>query len=148
VDELYGIQNNTGTINANDVFNFVPDVITEGIPVLDLQQNPTCNNCTKEAYNIIMANIPQVITSNDNSSISSQCGASFIGLSIFCPWLAPVVDSFFADGQTPAGISQTAVGNSLPKSKPSDTSGALQSSALWDGLMILSGFGTLLAVLL
>jgi len=123
VEELYSIQNQTGTINANNV----PNIITGGIP--SLQNNTTCNSCNKEAYNIVIENVPQLITSSDKSNISNQCGASFI------------------DGKTPAGISQTAVGNSLPNTNMNSKSGALRL-ALWDGLTVLSGLGTFLAVLL
>jgi len=141
VEELYSIQNQTGTINASDV----PNIITGGIP--SLQNNTTCNSCNKEAYNIVIENVPQLITSSDKSNISNQCGASFIGRSILCLQLVPIVDSFFTDGKTPAGISQTAVGNSLPNTNTNSKSGALRL-ALWDGLTVLSGLGTFLAVLL
>ena len=145
-EDLYGIQNATGTVSANNIFSLVPQVITGGLPVLGAPQSMSCNNCTKEAYNIILSNEPQVITSGANSSISGQCGADFIGPPTFYLSLAPSVDSLSTDGKTPGGISQTAAGTSLPKLK--NSSGALPSLALWDGLMILFGFGTLFAVLL
>jgi hypothetical protein len=149
VEELYDVQNNTGTISANNLFSFVPQVFTSGLPVLGYQQGTTCNNCTKEAYNIIISNVPQIITSSDNSSISNQCGASFIGLPTFYQLLAPVVDSFYTDGKTPSGISQTAAGSSLPNtSSSSSKNGVLRSLSPWDGLTILTGLGSLFAVLL
>jgi hypothetical protein len=143
VEELNNIQKQTGTVTTKDV----PNIITGGIP--SLQQNTTCDSCHKEAYNIIIANVPQLVTSSDKSNISNQCGASFLGRSILCLRLAPVVDNFFTDGQTPAGISQTAVGTSLPNTNTNTNSksGALRL-ALWDGLTVLSGLGTFLAVLL
>ena len=49
------------------------------------------------------------------------------------------------DGKTPTGISQTAAGTSLAKTKTS--SGALRSLALSGGLMVLIGISTLFAVL-
>jgi hypothetical protein len=146
VEHLYGIQNSTGTVNANNLFSLVPQVITGGLPVLGAPQSMTCDNCTKEAYNIVISNVPQVITSGANSSISGQCGASFIGSPTFYLSLALVVDKFSTDGNTPAGVSQTAADTSLAKTKGSN--GALRSLALWDELMILFGFGTLFAVLL
>ena len=145
VEHLYGIQNSTGTVNANNFFLLVPQVITSGLPILGAPQNMTCDNCTKEAYNIIISNVPEVITSGANSSISGQCGAGFIGSPTFYLSLA-LVDKSSTDGKTPAGVSQTAAGNSLAKTKGSN--GALRSLALWDELMILFGFGTLFAVLL
>jgi hypothetical protein len=145
VEHLSGIQNATGTVSANNVLSFVPQVITGGLPVLGAPQSMTCHNCTKEAYNIIISNTPEAITSGANSSISGQCGANFIGPPTSYLSLAPVVHNFSTDGKTPAGISQTAAGNSLAKTKTS--SGALRSLALSDGLMILIGFGALFAVL-
>jgi len=127
VDQLYGIQNSTGTVTAGNIFNFLTQVFTGGLPILGVERSLSCNNCTKEAYNIAISNVPQIITSSANSSISNQCGASFI------------------DGNTPSGISQTATGNSLPDT---NKSGALKSFALWDGLAILSGLGVFLMVLL
>jgi len=81
IEELNGIQTVTGTLTIPKLMNGL---------VLNLPQNVTCNSCTKEAYNIIITDIPQVITSDDNSTLSNQCGAAFI------------------DGSTPAGISETA----------------------------------------
>lgn len=78
VEGLYDIQNATGTISVDNVFSLIPQIISGGLPV-GVGQNATCNNCTKAAYNILLSNVPQAITSNDNSTISNQCGASFLG---------------------------------------------------------------------
>ncbi len=80
IEELYNIQNVTGTLSADNVFSLFPKLIAAGLPALGLPQNVTCNNCTKEAYNIIIAETPQVITSDGNSTLSKQCGADFLGL--------------------------------------------------------------------
>jgi len=93
IEELYDIQNVTGTLSADKVFS----LFAEGLPVLSLPQTVTCNNCTKEAYNIIITETPRVITSDGNSTLSNRCGADFL------------------DGSTPAGISQTAAGSGLSK---------------------------------
>jgi len=101
IEELYSVQNVTGILT-------IPKLITDGLPVLNLPQNVTCNNCTKEAYNIIITNTPQVVTSDDNSTLSKQCGANFL------------------DGNTPAGISQTAAGSGLSKTTSGDRSISLR----------------------
>jgi hypothetical protein len=75
IEELYNVQNATGTLTTDDIFS--PQLI---VPILTLPQNVTCNNCTKEAYNIINTKYPQDITSHTNSTISNQCGADFLGL--------------------------------------------------------------------
>jgi hypothetical protein len=80
IEELYNIQNLTGTLSADGFFSLLPKIIMAGLPVLSLPQNVTCNNCTKEAYNIIITEIPQVVTSDVNSLLSAQCGADFLGL--------------------------------------------------------------------
>jgi len=95
VDQLYGIQNSTGTVTASNIFNFLTQVFTGGLPILGVQQSLSCNNCTKEAYNIVISNVPQVITSSANSSISNQCGASFIGSPTFYLSLVSIVYSSF-----------------------------------------------------
>ncbi|KAI0297171.1 hypothetical protein BC826DRAFT_177325 [Russula brevipes] len=131
VEGLYDIQNKTGTLGINKISAIVPQLISGGLPVFGLPQNAACNNCTKEAYNIILSNDRQVITSKVNSSLSNQCGANFL------------------DGKTPAGVTQTAVGNSLPNlSGQSNKNGALGSLAVWDGLASLTGLGVVLTVLL
>ena len=146
VDQLYSIQNSTGTVSASNILSFVTQVITGGLPILGVQQSLTCNNCTKEAYNIFISNVPQAITSSDNSSISNQCGANFTGSLTFYLSLVSTVNRVpTTDRQTPAGISQTASGNSLPDA---NKNGALESFALWDGLTILFGLGIFLTVLL
>lgn len=76
IEELYDIQNSTGTTLSADVIFSLKTVA----PLLDLPQNVKCNNCTKEAYNIIINEAPQAITSDENSTISKQCGADFLGL--------------------------------------------------------------------
>ncbi|KAI0297173.1 hypothetical protein BC826DRAFT_1184796 [Russula brevipes] len=123
VEGLYDIQNKTGTLSLNNISTIAPFS----------EQDVACSNCTKAAYNIILSNDPEVITSSVNSSISNQCGANFL------------------DGRTPAGITQTAVGNSLSNSTGQstvDNNGALGSLAVWDGLKSLAGLGVVLTVLL
>jgi len=83
-------KNKTGTLSINNISTIVAPNFSE--------QDVACSNCTKAAYNIVLSNNPEVITSSVNSSLSNQCGANFL------------------DGKTPAGITQTAVGNSLPNS--------------------------------
>jgi len=133
VDQLYSIQNSSGTIGIDKFFSLVPQVITAGLPVGNQPQNISCNNCTKEAYNIILANDPQAITSSTNSSISNQCGASFL------------------DGGTPEGISQTATQSTLPKTSGQGNgngNGAFRPLPLWDGITTVAGLGVFLTVLL
>ncbi|KAI0253988.1 hypothetical protein BJV78DRAFT_1187757 [Lactifluus subvellereus] len=133
VDQLYSIQNSTGTITVDNFLSLVPQIITAGLPVGDQPQNMSCNNCTKEAYNIILANDPQAITSGANSSISNKCGASFL------------------DGKTPGGISQTATKSTLPKTSGEGNgngNGPLRPLPLWDGFTIVAGLGVFLAALL
>jgi len=81
VEGLYDIYNKTGT---NNISTIVAPIFSE--------QDLACSNCSKAAYNIVLSNVPEVITSSVNSSVSNQCGVSFL------------------DGRTPAGITQTAVG--------------------------------------
>ena len=88
IDELYDIQNTTGTISADDLFS--PNFFA---PVLSLPQNVTCNNCTKEAYNILLTEAPQAITSDENSTIAKQCGANFLGLPPAFTQLLSIIDS-------------------------------------------------------
>jgi len=78
VDALYDIQNATGTISINNIFPVLPQIFWGGLPVLGLPPKITCNNCTKTAYNIIVSNVPNSITSDENTTISNQCGSSFI----------------------------------------------------------------------
>jgi hypothetical protein len=121
IEELYSIQKVTGTLSAADVISYLPGVI-------NLPQNVTCNNCTKEAYNIIITEAPQLITSDGNSTLSNQCGADFL------------------NGQTPAGISQTAADSSLTKT--SGNSNVAQGPLLLDAPASLVGLAVFLAALL
>jgi len=124
IDELYDIQNATGTLSVDEIFS-----LKTLAPLLTLPQNVKCNNCTKEAYNILLTEAPQAITSDKNSTISKQCGADFL------------------DGKTPAAISQTASGSSLAKS--SGDGHAIPSPLLLrDISATLVGLAVFLAVLL
>ncbi|KAI0287162.1 hypothetical protein BC826DRAFT_71331 [Russula brevipes] len=69
VEGLYDIYNKTGT---NNISTIVAPIFSE--------QDVVCSNCTKAAYNIVLSNVPEVITSSVNSSLSNQCGANFLGL--------------------------------------------------------------------
>ena len=101
VEELYNIQNATGTLSADKVLSLFPEVITEGLPVLNLPQNVTCNNCTKEVYNIVITETPQVITSGGNSTLSKQCGADFLGLPPSFIRLLSIIESCLQMAKTP-----------------------------------------------
>lgn len=93
MDQLYSFQNSSGTIDADSFFSLAPQIITAGLPAGNQPQNISCNNCTKEAYNIILANDPLAFSASANSSISNQCGASFIGMSLLINMsLGPFVD--------------------------------------------------------
>ncbi|KAI9509737.1 hypothetical protein F5148DRAFT_977911, partial [Russula earlei] len=83
VDTLYGVQNNTGTVSIDNISSQLFQVLWGGLPALGFSPGLTCNNCTKTAYNIILSNAPQAITSDENTTISNQCGPSFIGLSSY-----------------------------------------------------------------
>jgi hypothetical protein len=96
IEELYNIQNDTGTLTPAAIFS--PQLI---VPILTLPQNVTCNNCTKEAYNIIIAKYPQDITSDTNSTISKQCGADFLGLPPSFIRLLYVIDLCLQMGKHP-----------------------------------------------
>ena len=48
-------------------------------PPTSLSSNVTCTNCVKEAYNIIKKDIPSAASLVDESSITEECGASFVG---------------------------------------------------------------------
>ncbi|KAH9176447.1 hypothetical protein EDB89DRAFT_1941534 [Lactarius sanguifluus] len=129
VEELYDVQNVTGTLSADNIFSLFPKLITEGLPALGLPQNVTCSNCTKEVYNIIITESPQAITSDENSTLSKQCGADFL------------------DGKTPASISQTAAGSDLSNTN-GDSNIALRPLRLRDAPASLIGVAVFLAALL
>ncbi|KAH9061390.1 hypothetical protein EDB87DRAFT_1611569 [Lactarius vividus] len=129
IEELYDIQNVTGTLSADNIISLFPKLIAEGLPALSLPQNVTCNNCTKEAYNIIITESPQAITSDENSTLLKQCGTDFL------------------DGKTPAGISQTAAGSDLSNTN-GDSNIALRPLRLRGAPAFLIGLAIFLAVLL
>jgi hypothetical protein len=72
VEGLYVIQNKTGTVSLDNISTVVPPISSE--------QDVACSNCVKAAYNIVLSNDPEVITSGVNSSLSNQCGTNFLGL--------------------------------------------------------------------
>ncbi|KAH9040636.1 hypothetical protein EDB85DRAFT_1924382 [Lactarius pseudohatsudake] len=114
---------------ADNIFSLFPKLIAEGLPALGLSQNVTCSNCTKEAYNIIITESPQAITSDENSTLSKQCGSDFL------------------DGKTPASISQTAAGSDLSNTN-GDSNIALRPLRLRGAPTSLIGLAIFLAALL
>ncbi|KAI0266865.1 hypothetical protein BC834DRAFT_873923 [Gloeopeniophorella convolvens] len=125
VEELYDLQNATGTLSFNGIVSLIPKVLTGDTSFLP--QNATCSSCNKVAYNIIATQSPQAIDSNSNSTVSKTCGADFL------------------NGQQPSGISQTAAGLSL--AQPASGNGAVPSIPLRDTLSFLAGLGVVFTAL-
>jgi hypothetical protein len=147
VEHLYGIQNTSGTVSTSKLFSLLPQVITGGLPVLGAPQSMTCDNCTKEAYNIIISNAPKRSRPVPIQAYRASVVPILLVRQHFICHRDTSLTISLADGKTPAGVSQTAAGESLAKTSTSNSNGVLRSLVLWDGMMILLGFGTLLAVL-
>ncbi|KAH9012021.1 hypothetical protein EDB85DRAFT_2039586 [Lactarius pseudohatsudake] len=91
------------------IFSLFPQLIAEGLPALGLSQN--------------------AITSDENSTLSKQCGSDFL------------------DGKTPASISQTAAGSDLSNTN-GDSNIALRPLRLRGAPTSLIGLAIFLAALL
>ncbi|KAI0071642.1 hypothetical protein K474DRAFT_1712282 [Panus rudis PR-1116 ss-1] len=76
-----------GTISKSEISSLVSEVNQGQLP--NIQSSAICTDCTKEAFNVVKADFPDVVSSAQ-SAISSECGANFV------------------DGSTPSGIQQTA----------------------------------------
>ena len=76
-EELYQIQNVTGTITTSNIASIINQISSgdQSIP-----QNVTCGNCSKAAYTIASKDFPQLV-SNSTSHVQATCGSSFTGLS-------------------------------------------------------------------
>jgi len=87
-ETLTNIQPYTGTLSLSNIGSIISEISGGSVP--HLPNNVTCTNCTKAAYDIISQAYPEVVQGSANSTITSQCGASFV------------------DGQEPASITQMA----------------------------------------
>ncbi|KAI0062922.1 hypothetical protein BV25DRAFT_1838024 [Artomyces pyxidatus] len=126
-EELNALQSAVGSLTINTITGLIPKVLAGGFSSLNLPNNATCNSCTKEAYNLINSQMPSIISSDDNSTISSSCGADF------------------SNGAQPSGISQTAAGLSLSNGK--NTNAAMSAfpmgSAVASLFALAAGFAAL-----
>lgn len=104
---LTNAQNIVGTLSIKKII----DLISHPVPS-DLSANVTCTNCAKAAYNIIRQDIPSLGMA-DTSTIQKQCGSSF------------------TDGNTPAGITQSATSTGATGA----SGAALGSISLMSGLV-------------
>jgi len=70
---LTNLQSAIGTISASNIVSLLPSVIsgTKSVP-----SNVTCNDCTKEMYNVFAHSQPS-LNSTISQSFSSECGADF-----------------------------------------------------------------------
>ncbi|KZT00475.1 uncharacterized protein LAESUDRAFT_666091, partial [Laetiporus sulphureus 93-53] len=101
-ETLDNLQTVTGTITKANAIDIGVSIANGTIK---LPSNVTCTNCTKEAYNLVEENHPNLITSGINNTIVNQCGSSFV------------------DGVEPTTINQTA--DAAVSSASTDASGAL-----------------------
>ncbi|EPT02622.1 hypothetical protein FOMPIDRAFT_128132 [Fomitopsis schrenkii] len=100
---LNNIQSQVGTITKDNAQEIASEIASGSIT---LGSNVTCTDCTKAVYNLVEQADPSV-ASTYNSTVASQCGASF------------------TDGSEPSAITQTANQNTASN----NTSGALSVSA-------------------
>ncbi|TFK73967.1 hypothetical protein BDN72DRAFT_875452 [Pluteus cervinus] len=97
-ETLTAIQDVNGPLTFQEV---VP--IIEGDVSANLPTNITCSNCQKAAYNIIKAQLPIADDQVTDAAVQKECGASF------------------TDGQTPAGIVESANASAdAPKKNAND----------------------------
>ena len=121
---LTDIQSQVGTITKDNVQEIVSE-IAEGS--ITLGSNVTCTDCTKAMYNLVDQADPS-IASTYNSTVVSQCGASFTGMWLHFHAIGRVRRLTFgvrSDGSEPSTISQTANENTASN----NTSGALSASS-------------------
>lgn len=72
---LNNIQSQVGTITKDNAQEIASEIASGSIT---LGSNVTCTDCTKAVYNLVEQADPSV-ASTYNSTVASQCGASFTG---------------------------------------------------------------------
>jgi len=71
---LTDIQNSVGTLSISNIITIIPNIVSGSSTI---PKNVTCNDCTKQAYNVVNKNFPGLISSSDATGLSTACGASF-----------------------------------------------------------------------
>ena len=59
--------------------------VVDGGSVPSIPSNVTCTDCVKGAYSLIASSFGDLLPSTVKSSLSSECGSSFVGASA-PPW--------------------------------------------------------------
>lgn len=81
-ETLNNLEPYTGSLTASNIDKLVTGIVGGG-SIPNLPSNVTCTDCTKAAYNILQMNFGDLVDGY-SGSISSTCGASFIGM--YSPW--------------------------------------------------------------
>lgn len=120
-DLLNDVQGAVGTLSENNIGTIVSSFFGNTDKLQALLKSAACTDCVKAAYNTINSKFPGLITSDDQSSISSTCGSGF------------------TDGKTPSSVSQTAAGVS---GSSNNNSGALAAFPVTSLTVALSGLAS------
>lgn len=70
---LTNLQSVVGTLSASNIISKIPTLVAG---LTSIPTSITCNDCTKEMYNVIVHQQPQ-LNSSIQSGFSGECGASF-----------------------------------------------------------------------
>ncbi|KAJ7076371.1 hypothetical protein B0H15DRAFT_599593 [Mycena belliarum] len=115
---LTNLQAILGTLSINNIGG----VLSKALTTTSVPANVTCTNCNKQAFNVLNQAFPGTLTS-ESSALQSQCGASF------------------TDGNTPAGIVQSAkTTTTKPSSAPATTMARGALAALTASVLVATSF--------
>jgi len=142
VESLQDIQGLVGNLSPSNVNNIIPQVTS----MTSIPTNLLCTDCSKEAYNIVAMDLPDLVSQvNLPSLLGGVCGANFTGMPSFIKYfLRYILTKSFADGSTPPDVLQVAL--------PSSTSnaafdihltaylGSLRGLLISTMIMVTSGF--------
>ncbi|PCH43908.1 hypothetical protein WOLCODRAFT_26285 [Wolfiporia cocos MD-104 SS10] len=123
-ETLTNVQPYTGTITTSNVGDLVSQIAAGDYP--NVPSNVTCTNCTKAAFDVVHGAFPSLFDDSVNSTITGQCGASFI------------------DGAEPSSITETAstaiASNSSSGALAAVPAGAVLGVALASLVTVFSAF--------
>ena len=75
-------QDVVGTLSIDNIVSQLPMLLTGQVP--NIPTYITCSDCVKQAYNVLMANQPDVASQSIvTSTLQGQCGSDFTGVYFF-----------------------------------------------------------------
>ncbi|KAH9940485.1 uncharacterized protein BXZ73DRAFT_98914 [Epithele typhae] len=121
-EALYSLEPTIGTISTSNLESLLTSVLAGSVP--SISKNATCTDCSKAQFTLISQAFGDLIPSSVTSTLSSECGSSFV------------------DGSMPSSVTQLASKSSVT-STPNGAASAWGVAPVYAVVALASAFAVL-----